>query len=379
MELIEIQGTKRYWVVRPGIGASFLHHFQQNECIAIGHIDDCPVTSSGFITPEKMDLVQANINQIVQQQDQDERETTAQLTKRIGTAKTFIGEIQVGDTIITPKDESLLIGTVTSEPFIEKEPLFAVKSNGDRSTAKLDFMLRRKVKWDGIRTKSYMPWQLRESLRSSQAVFSLDKHKTLLEHWLYSIFINDDGLHFSTRISQTNNISQFHITEFQRLIQKLELVADFIVNDAIDLTDETTFLNSIEDNYYIYGLEDKFTLTTSQSFASPGSIWSFVPKISPDDSYRKKLLVLALLVQSSFGANAEEAVQPDLISKTDMIQIHESTEILRTAGHFDDFRRNILASLDERRKTTINITEEAVPNAKPVIFPEVSSEGETGQ
>lgn len=381
MELIHIQGQKRYWVVRPGAGSPFLRHFEQNNCIAIGHIDDVPFEESGKATLESIDKAHAYINHLQLAKEEDERETVAQITKRIGTARTFVGEISVGDTILTPRDEVLLVGTVTSDAYIERKSLLALNQNSEISSNKLDFNLRRKVQWEGLKTKDYLPWQLRDSLRSSQAVFCVDRHKELLEHWLYSIFIDDRGLFFSTRISQTEKIKQFHITEFQRLIQKLELVAELIVNNRIDLRDDESFLASLDELYYEFGLEERFTLTTKQSFASPGSIWSFVPLIGDGStSGKSKLLILALLVQSSFGyASSENLSYIEEITEAQIEQAKNVSELFRTAGHLDDFRRSLKANLDERRKSTVEVEQEELPFNNEVVFPDVSDEGETGR
>lgn len=381
MELIHIQGQKRYWVVRPGAGSPFLRHFQQNNCIAIGHIDDVPSEEGGSVKLESIDKALAYINFLQLEKEESDRETVSQITKRIGTARTFVGEINVGDTILTPRDEVLLIGTVTSDAYIEKKPLIALNQNSEVSANKLDFKLRRKVHWEGIKTRENLPWVLRDSLRSSQTVFCVDRHKELLEHWLYSIFIDDKGLFFSTRISQTEKIKQFHITEFQRLIQKLELVAELIVSNNVDLSNDEEFLTSLDDLYYEFGLEEKFTLTTKQSFASPGSIWSFVPLIGDNStSGKSKLLILALLVQSSFGyASSGDLTENGDITENQVEQAKSVSELFRTAGHLDDFRRSLKANLDERRKSTVEVKKEEIPFNSEVVFPDVSDKGETGR
>ena len=378
MELIHLEGYKRYWVVRPGSGSPFLSHFEQNNCIAIGHIDEVPFSTDGTITGEDIDTAVSHINQAQQQKEAEERDTVAQISKKVGAARTFVCELSIGDVILSPKDDAILIGTVTSEPFISSTPLRATKANGEINRKELTYKLRRKVQWDGVKVKSFLPWQLKDSLRTSQTIFSLDQHKTLLEHWLYSIFINESGLHFSTRISQTTAIKQFQVTEFQRLIQKLELIADLIVADEVNTENTSDFLEFIDSMYYRYGLAQKFTLTTSQSFASPGNIWSYVPLLNTEN--KKKLLVLALLVQSSFAhATPDDLPSSGLLTQAEISQINNASSIIRTAGHFDEFRSGLNASLDERRKTTVNVEPQSVPVEQRVVFPEVSSEGDTGR
>lgn len=378
MELIHLEGEKRYWVVRPGVGSPYLRHFEQNACIAIGHIDEVPFLSDGYITDEDIDSSLTHINHAQLQKEEELRDTVSQISKKVGTARTFVSELNIGDIVLSPKDDAILVGTITSLPYISTDSLTATTGSGEISRNKLTYKLRRKVDWDGVKVKSFLPWQLRDSLRSSQAVFSLNSHKTLLEHWLYSIFINESGLHFSTRISQTTAIKQFQVTEFQRIIQKLELIADLIISNEVNTDDVDSFLEYIDTKYYQYGLGEKFTLTTSQSFASPGNIWSYVPLLSEDN--RKKLLVLALLVQTSFGhATPSELPSSKMLTGSEVAQIEGASSIIRSAGHFDDFRASLNAALDERRKSTINVTPQDPPTEERVIFPEVSVEGDTGR
>jgi predicted Mrr-cat superfamily restriction endonuclease len=373
LEILNLGTDRKYWVVRCGQGANYLEHFSQNEIVAIGHMDRVTVKNSGYVTPDDIDVIKGHLSDYQTSLLAEDRETKAQSSKRLSTIKAFICEIEVGDTILSPKENNILVGTVTSQPFIEGNALNSKNANGELSINKLSYSLRRCVKWEGFHFKKSLPWHLRESLGSSQAIFRLDHHKELLEHWLYSTFIDGKSLHFSTKIEQSTNISQFHVTEFQRTIQKIELLADLILQNKFNIESET-FEDDLEDLYLKYGFESKFTLTTKQSFTSPGNIWSTVTCADP-----KKLAIVAMLLQTSYG-NAAPLIDKDMqISQIQIENTLKSAEWVKTTGNLDEHRKSLLAHLEKRRKTTVTVEEVKTPNNQKVIFPDVKEDGDTGK
>lgn len=383
MDIIKLEGDRKYWVVRSGTGGNFIDHFYQNNIMAIGHMDDVVINSSGYVTDEDMKHIESAIRANENEKEIDLRETVAQVTKRISTVRAFITEIKVGDIILTPKDDSVLIGTVISEPYIELNKVDVLNKKGLKSNKQLNYCLRRKMKWDKMAVKSSLPFSLRESLGSSQSIFRLDHHKSLLEHWLYSIFVNEDGLHFSTRIDQLENISQFHITEFQRTIQKLELIADLIANNKIQMLENSKeFLEQLEEAYLVYGMESRFSLTTKQSFTSPGNIWSYIPfsKANLDAvETKQKIFALALLIQVVYGSAMATNLDDVQLSQEQIEQVINVAQIIKVEGNFKQHQNNLRAHLDERRKENVDFKTENVPSDKKVTFPDVEEKGDIGQ
>jgi hypothetical protein len=383
MDIIKLEGERKYWVVRAGSGGSYLDHFYQSNIIAIGHMDSVIVKSSGYVAEDDMQFIENDIRNKENEKDIEERESPAQITKKISTVRAFIAEINVGDIVLTLKDDSVLIGTVTSEPFIQLDEIKSLNKNGELSNRQMNYCLRRKVKWDRVALRSSLPWMLKNSLGSSQSIFRLDHHKALLEHWLYSIFINEDGLHFSTRIDKVDDISQYHITEFQRTIQKLELIADLISKDKIDVTGGSEkFLRDIENAYFEYGMDSKFSLTTKQSFSSPGNIWSYIPfpKFQLDDAIsKKKIYALALLIQVVYGSAMATNLDGSMLSEEQIQQVVDVARIIKVEGNFTSHQKNLQAHLEERRKVNVNIQKEDVPKNKKVIFPDINEKGDVGQ
>lgn len=374
LDIIRLGKERKYWVVRSGKDVNYLKHFIQNGIVAVGHMDKVSVKKLGYVSPDDIDVIDGHLSAYQSTLTPAERETKTQSTKRLSTIKAFINEIEVGDTILSPKEDLVLIGTVTSKPFIDREGLKSVNTDGQISSKNLNYSLRRFVKWEGSHSKKSLPWNLRDSLRSPQAIFRLDQHKELLEHWLYSTFIDGENLHFSTKIEQSTDISQFHVTEFQRTIQKIELLADLIIQEHLDI-DSDSFEDDLEDLYLKYGFESKFTLTTKQSFTSPGNIWSTITSTDP-----KKLAVIAMLLQISYG-NAAPPLEDGLqITAAQELNTAKSAEWVKTAGNLDEHRKSIMAHLEERRKKTVTVIEVDTPtNNQKVIFPDIKEEGDTGK
>jgi hypothetical protein len=380
MDILKVKNNQRYWVVRAGHGAEYFTHFQENGLVAIGHMDGCGVTA-GSIGPDDVPKIDNLLNSVNKEKGEKALKL-AQVSKAISTIRVFVSEIQVGDVILTPKDNLLSIGTVCSKPYAENTDLFASK-HGVNVKSTLRFSLRRKVNWETIQPKDKIPWPVNDSLRSSQTIFSLNGQKHLLEHWLYGMFYNDYGLHFSTRIGKKEDISSFHIIEFQRNIQKLELVAELLSAGELNLDkDIESVLYELEQKYQQFGMQSGFNLTTKQSVTSPGNIWSTIKSDIKDNKKNlKKILMIGLLIQLVFSSTAIAAndISYENLSEQEKNILIEVAEIIKNQGHFKEHKKKLSAILDKPKRADLFVEEVKTPISKPIIFPKVKKEGDTGK
>tara|TARA_Y100000588_G_scaffold195973_1_gene210102 strand:+ start:1039 stop:2268 length:1230 start_codon:yes stop_codon:yes gene_type:complete len=408
VKIVKTSADDKYWVVRPGTNYTFGKHFFDNGVIAIGHMDCVDVEEEGTVSSEQLPIIEASIrrywqsdenslenaadseitsleiktglddlsesSEVVESLQNSNERSASSIAKDVNMTKTFISDIGIGDTVISPFKEHVLIGTIVSSPYIDSEPVLAFTKDGkEQLKSKLKYKLRRRVKWDKIEPKKTMPWMIQKSLSSAQAVYSLNHHRELLEHWLYSVFMSEEGLHFSTFISKQTDISQFHIAEFQRFIQKLELTAAYIVDNNISL--EGDFAEQLENAYFEYGNTGNFTLTTKQSFTSPGNIWS---QINGPELRQK---VFALLLLQSFGVyGANNSIDDDVQPFVDTIT--KVAQSLSTTENFESHKKHIGADIDKVRKTKIDtedlVTEDQKSNKVMAAFPSMKEQTEVG-
>lgn len=429
MKLQAIDSDVKYWVVRAGKGAKYFNHFQQNNIVALGHINSLtksegvidsiepevltslfndrnlkitsdtnieliselsellPEDTTELVTSNKALTSSAGHAEVLAQQEPAElvesptvtdaqitivRESANQIAAKVTQVSTFINTMNVGDIIITVNEKSVLLGTITSEPYIEDQEVFAYGSSGRRLERNLDYKLRRKVEWEPAKDRASIPKPIKPSLNAHQSIFSIsDSNKELFSHWLYGMFLQDDSFYFSTKIKEQNKVSQFNLAEFQRAIQKLELLADKIANEDYDFKDD--LIKSLEEQYILSGLNNDFTLTTKNAFMSPGNMWSEVT------GSLKKRIVFAMLLGYLYGTTVE-ATQLASLSPKQVEVIVASAQIMKSPGqgNFDLYKKGIDADLDKPVKSAKEVKPDKLEGKPKFNFPKVKEKGDTG-
>lgn len=355
MKLQIVDNNIKYWVVRAGTHAKFYEHFKQNEIVSLGHIDE--ITNENgilkIIDPEKLttlilDNITSKKKQIevtslnsVDHEDKDSNEPSInQISSTVSQVNTFVNEMKIGDVIITLNDKYVLVGTIKSESYIDNTTLIAYNKLGTALERKLSYKLRRKIEWNTPKERSTIPKPIRATFNAHQTIFSIsDTNEELLLHWLYGMYQKENSLFFSTKIEEKNRISQFNLTEFQRAIQKLELIAEKISKNNLNLSND--IIKTIDEQYIRSGLANEFTLSTKNSFMSPGNIWSEVRGDA------KKLAVFSILLGLLFNVDVEASSYN--ISEKELSVMIATTKALKepNSGNFDLFRDSIDANLEK--------------------------------
>jgi predicted Mrr-cat superfamily restriction endonuclease len=389
MKLPLINSDSKYWVVRAGAKAKYYEHFRQHNVIALGHINNL-VEEEGIIDTingaelaklilnvEKKQKTSQNRNsevQTVDDVDDEQLPSENQISAKVTQATTFINEMKVGDLVITVDSKWVLLGTITSEAYTEANELFAFKADGTAYERNLAYKLRRKVVWQQAKLRASIPAPIKPSLYAHQTLFSIsDTNRELFSHWLYGIFLEQDKLYFSTAIEEKSKISQFSLVEFQRTIQKLEMLAEKIEHEGINFNDD--LVEDLEIQYIIDGMSNAFTLTTKNVFLSPGHMWSEV------NGSIKKRVIMGMLIGGMLNANVEAADDVD-ITDQQKVMIARSVEVLKGVGgansYFEMHRSNLKASLSKPNKTSVSAPQDNLEGKARIVFPKISDEGETG-
>ncbi|ALU43575.1 hypothetical protein [Pseudoalteromonas rubra] len=296
MNIPEISENSQYWVVRAGSGGVNFNLFAHSGVVALGHMDDVKLGSGGRLVAEHLPRIQKELNKINQSLPVEERLVAAQMTANYNQIRMLIEDIKVGDTVFTLTSSHILVGTVISQAYMEPNPLpVQVPKENGFVTRELKNVLRRDVKWEEQRLRSTLPPPVQASMNSQRSVFSLQAHSELLTHWLYSCYIQGNKFHFTNQICHEGEISQFHLSEFQRLIQQLELFAKN--QDSVDwfLDDRNQFL----DVYTSFGEDGGYTLSNKSIFTSPGTIWGSV--------YFEQRVSMLLFIVSLTGCMGESS------------------------------------------------------------------------
>lgn len=275
-----VDSSVNYWVVRAGEDAAYLSHFKYNNLVAIGHLDKME-----FLPSDLEDRKQfLKLLSKYQKRLLDEKSSKASATNKSGQVYRFVTEMKIGDVIISLDEKHILTGVITSHAYKDNRQKVIRSKEGAVVGSPLTYSLRRNVSWGDPVSRNAAPAAVRSSLRANQAVFCVSEHWQTLNHWLSVLFTKDDAVYFSSKIMQTQQISNFDVSQFSRILNIFEAVAselshsfkNDVHNDLIYFTDlyGSAELNEFIDNAYEKCLRHReFQLKTQQSFMSPGDYW----------------------------------------------------------------------------------------------------------
>ncbi|MCK8132948.1 hypothetical protein [Pseudoalteromonas sp. 2CM28B] len=395
MNVFDIDPNTQYWVVRAGAKAISYNQFLSSGCVALGHIDNVDFESEGVITKDDLEFLEKKINALNSKKELPE--DTPQMSARLGQIRHFINDFNVGDTVFTLSKSEIAIGTIISDAFIDSTPLFSLNGKGEKVESKQALILRRKVKWEKRKLRITLPSPISKSLGAQKTVFSLEVHQELLKHWLYGIYIEGNELHFTTEINQTSDIAQFHLSEFQRIIQKLELFS--LIED---LDERTLDPDVIDEMYYRYGGQNIFTLSNKSIFTSPGHSWG---KIFGE---RATLILFAALMAGCMGESVNPLDSSDKeILRNKQLELTEAISYINSTTTLESHKSHLEAAISKPNKDRFTLDKAEVSNpisrakVSPIVdndsalgnensvssteiddryedFPEISQNGDTG-
>ncbi len=295
LAIFERPKNQRYWVVRASRG-DFVSHFRQSGLVAIGHIDDL-VAGSAHNDPYYPDL-KALRSSIEQREIKkgDEAATKYRAHSYFNQVKTFLGEISVGDLVVTIDEGSLSVGRVIGNPFVDTSPVRYFYDENKNSYSDMSYKLRRAVQWGPVMSRSSLPTAMKRSISARQTVFNIDSYWTALYHLLYPVFRYGDRVYISARIKQKEAINSYSVSQVFRILTELEVVTRSY--EAI-LYDPATDFDALFAQFRRTG---DFELKTVAEFMSPGSIWG---SLGFSDQAGRRIVIAGLLYAAIFGIDVK--------------------------------------------------------------------------
>ena len=197
--LYQIDPSRKYWFIRSDSG-NYYDDFVQNDYIAIGwdylRKDDFLVDSLGIIKNEDVLKNLIDKNEPIRGTSEQGRKST--ITKIFNKVARFIYEVEEGDIIITPAEnsEKFSIGVVTSDlietvGYAEKY----LTQNPDTELTPCSYIKRRNVHWLKHLSKYQLDIYLQRALHSQEAMTRLDDQAQYINRNLYDAYIIGDVFH----------------------------------------------------------------------------------------------------------------------------------------------------------------------------------------
>ncbi|MEI7152926.1 hypothetical protein [Pectobacterium carotovorum] len=270
MYIQDIPKNSKFWVIRSGDGGIFYDHFVHNSVVAIGHIDNMDYNKS--ILENKDSVIKLVLN--YKKNLIEKKETIASASNKAGQVLRFINEMSIGDIVITLDAKRIIVGRITSNSYKKTDNITLKNPDGTANDKLLKFSLRRNIEWGKTQLREKLPLAINNSFRANQTVFSANDHWKELNHWLSVAFISDGDAYISSRIEQTNGINNLDIAQYAIIINKIEAIAETIVNNKKTSYNNNELLKLFQETYDKLRKERAFTVTTQQIFLSPGDLWA---------------------------------------------------------------------------------------------------------
>nr|VVV04469.1 hypothetical protein AW0309160_01864 [Aliivibrio wodanis] len=357
IELRTIESNVNYWVVRAGEQGAYFPHFRQGNVISIGHLDGMLSASNEQLNTqlnaELNDETQFD-NLMIQYRNSLESAgiIKGSVTLRLSQVTKFVHDIKCGDVVISIGKDNIAAGVVTSDAYYSDTPIIVRNADDSPMGDNLEYVLRRNIQWTKKQSKKSIPYALQKSLKANQAVFSINEHWRAINHWLNVFFIKDESIYFSSRIEQTENINNFDVAQYSILLNKIEAFTKNLskkIEDNVDLSsiDEDWIRHEISESYAQMLRERDFTLTTQQSFMSPGDFFGELkcPRI-------QRIIYTAVFasIMNVTVAYAEEDL--NIVANHQQI-IDSSAAIIKDEAQFDQIKDSLKLRVPKSSDTVV--------------------------
>lgn len=271
--ILDLDPNGACWVVRPGKSYEYYKHFLNGTFVAIGHLDTY-LDENFSINKNEFDKI---ANKYYKKRA-DEGDSKSKISANINQARRFLFDMKVGDLIFTIGENRIVSGVITSDAFIDEidyaiEDIYKIDETIKKSTT-MPYKIRRNVQWGKSHSRDDIPLAVKKSFKANQAVFSATEHLKSIYHWLNAVFIIDGVVYSSAKISQTEDIHHYSVTQFADALNKIEALSTLIEEHYLKGEIKNITLSMVESKLKELAFDDSLKLTTQQLFMSPGDYWT---------------------------------------------------------------------------------------------------------
>lgn len=196
-----------YWIIRSGIESKYFNEFAVRGCIALGWDRISDIESLRKISDINLlkKMVLANYPEL------DHKLNSRSLTRKIsdisGKIYKFINELKIGDIIVTPGKEEVLIGEIVGEPYLitdndEKfHDIYGEDLIGDLNKA-------RKVKWIKRVSRNGLEPNLRLILGVYHGIAPINNAQVITEinRAIYNFYVRENMGHSVFKVNSQEDI-----------------------------------------------------------------------------------------------------------------------------------------------------------------------------
>lgn len=280
LEAKNIGKDTNYWLIRPGINNICFEQFKRDSVVAIGWDRIGNINSDTIVELEKIKYIVAHEYEDLLQEKKGTRERRRKISDIASKIYRFLYEIKIGDIVICPGNDSVLIGKIQGKVYIS-DGKYKVSDSKDNDEYIGNLNKVRKVEWINEIKRENLEPNIKLELRVVHGLSQINRMQVICEinRAIYSFYTYNNETHSIYRIKNQEDI------EFVKYAKFIECIN--AVYERIGETDQIS-----EHNLYI-----------KSNINSPGPIDIFG---TPDLVYRITEMVEIILKKGNIE-NASES------------------------------------------------------------------------
>lgn len=206
-----IKSDRRYWLIRTD-GGQYWEQFKEDNFVSIGWNDYCNMD-------EYKEKISSPENESILKEDIRSKYETEQPGKILNTIKRFMFDLNIGDIVMIPSANSLIIsfGEIVSDCYCYE------LTDSDIDNEKCDHLKRRNVRWIKDVYRSNIDPLLFKIFYAHQTISNADDYDYVIDRTLHNIYVKNNITHLKVNVKTKDQIKGKTLYNFQKLVYDSEL------------------------------------------------------------------------------------------------------------------------------------------------------------
>ncbi len=237
-----IENETKYWLVRSGVESKYFDEFSMNNQIALGWdlISNIDIFKNNLNSDRIRSVVKSYYTDFLLKLSDDKKTNISRrITDITNKIWRFVNELKVGDIIVTPGSDEVLIGEVLSEAYVV-HGYYNKKYNSLDDTIVGELNKVRDVKWIKRIKRDNLEPNIKLNINVNHGISLISNSQVITEinRSIYNFYIADEDAHSIIMVKNQNEID---FGEYARFIGHTYSIYNIIkdVNQSEKLTIKT--------------------------------------------------------------------------------------------------------------------------------------------
>lgn len=207
LEAKNIGKDTNYWLIRPGINNICFEQFKRDSVVAIGWDRIGNINSDTIVELEKIKYIVAHEYEDLLQEKKGTRERRRKISDIASKIYRFLYEIKIGDIVICPGNDSVLIGKIQGKVYIS-DGKYKVSDSKDNDEYIGNLNKVRNVEWINEIKRENLEPNIKLELRVVHGLSQINRMQVISEinRAIYSFYTYNNETHSIYRIKNQEDI-----------------------------------------------------------------------------------------------------------------------------------------------------------------------------